>query len=643
MYQQSSARKRPYSVPLISILAATFLLSGMNAGAQALEEIIVTAQKREQNVQDIDIAITVFSGDQIRELGWVDSTQVPDQTPNVQLVQPNSRQSFGFSVRGVLQVDFADHQEHPTAVYVDEAYISQASASGFQLFDLERIEVLRGPQGTLWGRNATGGAMAFTTRKPSQEFDGYVEGKYGTENNVGLEFAIGGGITDRMSVRFSGKSNSHDPYATNLVGEDQFDDETYSLRGQALYEFSDKVSLLVNGRYSSSDLIDGAAHTQPASFDPANGFGFERGPNEVTTNLGVANAVNCPGCDFFGWAEPDGEDRVVSHDFIGFSDLDTWGAGARLDWDFGGFDFVSITDFSHVEKEYIEDSDNTPFPVLETFLGNDADQFSQEIRFSGESERLRWVAGAYYLRIRGDYGTGVTLRSDVETIGAEPSPQTVGSISPADSLVDPTAPLAPCFGGGQFPDLPQTCGLQPTSHPEGVLLASGFWEQETDSFSLFGQTEYDLTPELTLTTGLRWINENKEFDYSFLLDIWPDSVFVNSTNQLLQRNFLAPTAPGLFLVSFNQASAGDLADYDEDLWSVKVGLDWRVNDDLLTYFTFNRGTKGGGFNGSAVGDSLRPEQIPFDEEVLYAYEIGFKQTLADNRFRPETGMVGLSR
>ena len=633
MYQQTAGQTRPYSVTLISILAATFVMPVMNAGAQELEEIIVTAQRRDQNLQDVDIAITVFSGDQMRELNWINSTQVPDQVPNVQLVQPNSRQSFGFSVRGVLQVDFADHQEHPTAVYVDEAYVSQASAGGFQLFDLEQVEVLRGPQGTLWGRNATGGAISFTTVKPSQEFDSYLEGRIGTESNVGLEGAIGGGVTDRMSLRLSGMYNQHDPYASNAVGEDQFDDDTLSFRGQALYEFSDKVSLLVNARYMSSDVIDGAAYTQPASFDESTGFGFQRGPNEVSTNLGVANAVYCPGCDFFGWAEPTEEDRNVSHDFIGFSDLETYGAGIRLDWSADNFDFVSITDFAHTEKEYMEDSDNTPFPVLETFLGNDADQFSQEFRFSGGSESFRWVAGLYYLNIEGDYGTGVTLRSDVEPIGAEPSPQNVGSISPADSLVDPTMPDAFCFGGGQFADLQQTCGLQPTSHPEGILLASAFFEQKTDSYSIFGQTEFDLTDALTLTTGFRWIDENKEFDYDFLLDIWPDTVMVNSTNQLLQRNFLAPSAPGLRLVDFDQNSAGELADYDEDLWSVKIGLDWRVNDDLLAYFTFNRGTKGGGFNGSAVGDSLRPEQFPFDEEVLLAYEIGFKQTFADNRFR----------
>ena len=106
---------------------------------------------------------------------------------------------------------------------------------------------------------------------------------------------------------------------------------------------------------------------------------------------GLQPSVDCPGCDYFGWKEPDDGRRNVSHDFIGFSDLHTWGGGARLDWDAGNFDFVSITDWYHVDKEYMEDSDGTPYPVLETFLANNVEQFSQEIRISGETDSFRWV------------------------------------------------------------------------------------------------------------------------------------------------------------------------------------------------------------------------------------------------------------
>jgi len=631
MYQQTTGQTRPCSAPFISILAAALLLTGLSAGAQVLEEIVVTAQKREQNLMDVGIAITALTGEQVRELGMRDTTWIPDMAPGVQLVQPNSRQSYGFAVRGVLQVDFADHQEHPTAVYVDEAYVSQASASGFQLFDLEQVEVLRGPQGTLWGRNATGGAISFTTNKPTQEFEAYAEARYGSYDNVGFEAAIGGGISEKVSVRFSGTGNWHDGYAENTVGPDTFDDNTASLRGQVLFEISDDVTLLINGRGSYSELIDGALLILPSSYDPETGFGYIRGPDEVTDNplagdleAGLQPSVDCPGCDYFGWKEPDDGRRNVSHDFIGFSDLHTWGGGARLDWDAGNFDFVSITDWYHVDKKYMEDSDGTPYPVLETFLANDVEQFSQEIRISGEAERFRWVAGGYYLRIRGDYGTGITLRSDVESIGAWPSPRDRGSIVPPDGLIGAVGTEIPCFGAGGFEDLPQTCGAQPTSHDAGIFLVSGYWEQDTDSYSVFAQTEFDLTSQLTLTTGFRYIDENKELDYINLYDIWPAGE---------PRGFLAPVEPAAFATVFNKDSAGNLAEYDEGLWSAKVGIDWQVNDDLLTYFTFNRGVKGGGFNGPAEGYNLRPEQFPFKEEVLKAYEIGFKKTLADNRWR----------
>lgn len=631
MYQQTPGQRRPFSVSLISILAATLLLTGVNAGAQVLEEIVVTAQKREQNLMDVGIAITALTGEQVRELGMRDTTWVPDMAPGVQLVQPNSRQSYGFAVRGVLQVDFADHQEHPTAVYVDEAYVSQASASGFQLFDLEQVEVLRGPQGTLWGRNATGGAISFTTNKPTQEFEAYAEARYGSYDNVGFEAAIGGGISEKVSVRFAGTGNWHDGYAENTVGPDTFDDNTASLRGQVLFEISDDVTLLINGRGSYSELIDGALLILPSSYDPETHFGYIRGPDEVTDNplagdpeAGLQPSVDCPGCDYFGWKEPDDGRRNVSHDFIGFSDLHTWGGGARLDWDAGNFDFVSITDWYHVDKEYMEDSDGTPYPVLETFLANDVEQFSQEIRISGETDSFRWVAGGYYLQIRGDYGTGITLRSDVESIGAWPSPRDRGSIVPADGLIGAAGTEIPCFGAGGFEDLPQTCGAQPTSHDAGIFLVSGYWEQDTDSYSVFAQTEFDLTSQLMLTTGFRYIDENKELDYFNLYDIWPAGE---------PRGFLAPVEPAAFTTVFNRDSAGNLAEYDKGLWSAKVGIDWQVNDDLLTYFTFNRGVKGGGFNGPAEGYNLRPEQFPFKEEVLKAYEIGFKQTLADNRLR----------
>ncbi len=614
MHQSSSERAR--SITLISIVAAAVFLTGMNVGAQVMEEVVVTAQKREQNVQDVGIAVTALSGDQITALGYEKSTMVFDMAPGVQLVQPNSRASYGVSIRGVIQTDFADHQEHPVSIYVDEAYISQSSGAGFQLFDLERVEILRGPQGTLYGRNATGGTVSFVTKKPSQEFDAYVQAKYGSYDNKGVEFAIGGGITESISARFSGNGNWHDPFAENRVASDLFDDNAGAFRAQVLMEINDDVSLLVNGRGAYSEVVDGGADTEGGNINPANGFGFERSELEFH-NSPVPGTTQCPGCDHFGFNEPDEDPFTLSHDVVGFADLHTWGGGARLEWDnlFDGIDFVSITDWSHVDKTYQEDSENTPVFGLNFFLENNAQQFTQEIRFNGEMENFRWLAGFYYLKIRGEYGAGFTIGPTV--FG--------GGFLPADALASPPGTPAPCFGA-IFTDLTNTCGFQPTTHPEGTLLLQNSWEQNTDSYSLFFQTEFDLHPQLTMITGFRWIEEQKDFNFQSMLSTWDERIPD-------QQDRLHTQAIGSLIYAFSEDSAGTLANYNKGLWSAKAGLEWNVNDDLLTYFTWNRGVKGGGFNAALAADTLRPQQVPFDEEVLKAYEAGFKLSLYENKIR----------
>jgi len=624
MYQQPTVQPRLFSIPLISILAATFLLTGVNVGAQVLEEIIVTAQKREQNIQDVAISITALSGEQMRALGYTTATEVPNMAPGVILVQPNSRGSYGVSMRGVIQTNFSDHQEHPVSLYVDEAYISQGSGAGFQLFDLERVEILRGPQGTLYGRNATGGAMSFITKKPSQEFDAFFSTKYGSFNNTGFEGAIGGGISENTSARLSAQGNWHDGYAKNRIGTDQYNDNSFAVRGQMLIDFNDDVSLTLNGRGAVSEVIDGVADTLPGDYRDSDEAGFIRGKDTITTHPlagspGIPGSTDCLGCDYFGYVEPDEDPYTNSHNTIGWSDMHTWGAGARLEWETDSFDIVSITDWYQIDKDYYEDSDNTPILALNTFIANEAEQFSQEIRISGESERMRWVGGFYYLNIDGDYGSGFTVDSTQEILE--------GGNIPADGLIDSAEhlfPFIPCFGGAntQFTD---TCGLQPTSHGQGTFAIQSTWNLKTESYSFFGETELDLSDSLTLTGGIRLIQEEKVIDFK---NTW--ALF----NRDVGVDFLGDANVGQVRYVFGEdTAAGSLAKYDELLWAGKIGLDWQVNDDLMTYFTINRGVKGGGFNAPDEPEAVLPEDIPFKAEVLIAYEVGFKASVLDGRMR----------
>ena len=145
-----------------------------------LEEIIVTAQKRAQNSQDVGIAMSAVPATDLADLGAVTASDITKAMPAVVLTQPNGPASFSLSIRGVTQNDFADHQESPAAIYVDDVYVSQMSGLAFSMYDMDRVEVLRGPQGTLFGRNATGGLANFVTRRPSDD-DGYVNVSFGAQ------------------------------------------------------------------------------------------------------------------------------------------------------------------------------------------------------------------------------------------------------------------------------------------------------------------------------------------------------------------------------------------------------------------------------------------------------------------------------
>ena len=145
-----------------------FLYIPINASTQILEEIVVTAQKRVQNIQDVGIAVSALSGEQLSALGFIESTEIAAMTPGVHVSASSAGQTRQFSIRGVTQNDYSDHTEAPNAVYVDEGYLVAPQGQVFALFDLERVEVLKGPQGTLFGRNATGGLAHFITRKPTR-------------------------------------------------------------------------------------------------------------------------------------------------------------------------------------------------------------------------------------------------------------------------------------------------------------------------------------------------------------------------------------------------------------------------------------------------------------------------------------------
>jgi len=226
--------------------------------AQVLEEITVTAQKREQSVQDVGIAMSAFSGEQMEQLGYDNAQQVTAMAPGVSTVQPNGEANYAIAMRGVAASDFTTNVESPIALYLDEVYISQMSGAGFALFDMERVELLRGPQGTLFGRNATGGLAHYLSKKPTQDFGGYLKGTIGDYEQYKVEGAVGGGITDTLSARFSASANQADGYVNNrFTGTDLNNADDQSYRLQFLWSPTEDLDILLSGRKAEQDIDTG--------------------------------------------------------------------------------------------------------------------------------------------------------------------------------------------------------------------------------------------------------------------------------------------------------------------------------------------------------------------------------------------------
>jgi iron complex outermembrane receptor protein len=359
-----------------------------------LEQVIVTAQKRPQAAQTAPVAITAISGDSLVKAGVQTSNDIADMTSGLKISPVFGTGNIpNIAIRGVGLNDFRDYNESPSAVYVDEVYKGALASLDFQLFDVGRVEVLKGPQGTLFGRNATGGLIHYITQKPTYEFESFVRGSGGSYGDLNLEAAIGGPITESVATRLSVMMRRNDGIQQNQNtapgAEDANQVDLKAVRGQLNFDISKGSSLLVSVESSSNRNKGGNPYRYAPSFIGSDGLAqVDEANRNVVVGTSNLNDINVsPGL-------------YVNSDY---------NAGtARLNVGLGGVELISITNAQNFKKRQRQDCDSAPADFCFTLFDSNTHQFSQEFRLEGGGAALKWNVGLYYFDLKTDGSQALT-------------------------------------------------------------------------------------------------------------------------------------------------------------------------------------------------------------------------------------------
>lgn len=599
-----------------SALALVLALAWMSQPAYSqdsvwLEEVVVTAQKRAESVQDVPIAINAIVGDQLDALGVRDTDDLVTLFPNLSL-QNNSSINTGVTIRGVGTNNWHITGLHAVGQYQDEVSLFSPFTSRLALFDMERVEVLRGPQNTLFGRNTTGGAVNYISRKPSTEgVEGYAFTNLGNEGRVDVEGALNIPFGDSAALRIAGQTVNRDGIFNNAFnGRKMGDIERNSGRVQLLVNLSDSTEVLINGHVGynrsgripskaiglwapdSPNVVDGVATPDalvrapidcPSLLEGGSGQ-FERGSNCLTVLPFTGGRTESPTLD--GW-------RNVQDGAPDRANVDFEGGFLRVTHETDSMSIVSITAYDEMKVEYNQTlSGNSTGQGFMPGQSGHTEVFSQELRLTSTDDgAFRWIAGGYYSRDDSRLAT-IIYRTDN---GAAP------------------------FG----------------------IVPSIAIDQEVEVWSGYGQVEYDFADKMTLTLGLRYTDDRKNGNSAARVAAKTD----NGTP------FGAPLGLSTY-ISLDEFDQITIAAADgsrpcpppvgglpcrSDIpvrqvlkeWGGKAGIDYRFTDNIMGYASYSRGFKSGAFDTRALAAFQGTADQPTEAEFLDAYETGIKTTLAD--------------
>jgi iron complex outermembrane receptor protein len=577
---------------LLACLPGTQLWAQTEEPATSLEEVLVTAQKREQNIQDVPIALDAVSRDAIIAQRISGPDDLIKMLPNLSLKTASAVNS-GFAIRGVGTQNFHLTAQQAVGLYFDEVSQVTPFTSQLGLFDMERIEVLRGPQNTLFGRNTTGGAVNFITRRPDpvDGNNGYINVNLGNFGKIDGEGAVGFALGEHFAMRLAAQSQNRDGVFTDVESGDKIGSTSkQSARLGLAWEPSESTNAWLSLHYGKSDP--------------------ERVPRKATGRFLADNATTCPNHDD-GASQFDGASACFARNKTGVPynpSLDGWrdahdaanntalveleGALLKVEHDFGPMTLASLTGYDDVEQHLADESGGLPYIQFQALQQGDYQTFSQELRLTSNDEgRVKWIGGLYYTHENDHFAT--TARNNA-----------VG---------------------------PPTLSVVPTS----------IMNQRGDVYSAYGQIDVAFTERFNMNVGLRYTDDSKTGDTTVVAMFDTDTGLATGTRLpmdfLYSRDFVLahedsfPTlcAPGVVPCS------GPWKQVKQDYSKTggKLGFDFHFNDDVMGYASYSRGFKAGAFDVRAQAVLLGTGDLPVKPEELDAYEIGLKSQFLDRRMK----------
>ncbi len=568
------------------------LLVPARVQAQALEEVLVTANRRSESIQDIGSAITAFSEDSLAARSIYDLTEVANYTPGVNIA--NYQTETSIFMRGIGTPAIIAGNDNSVATYVDDVYLSRAAAIGPAFFDVERVELLRGPQGTLYGRNATGGAVKIVTNGPTEEFESELRASYGNYNATRVSAAVSGPLSDSIRGRAAVLYDARDGYST-VIGpvaagspwDDVDDRDALTVRLQLEMDLSDTALLRLSADHFEQD-------DQSAVFYYASAGYADEIPDWYGTREG---AVTAPYFAFksAGRATDVASRRVYSDVDYGV-DTSLWGVSARLEMTVGDLDLMAVAAHRETEPSLQNEFDTSDAFVNVYQRAEDHEQQSLEIQLSSPADgRFQWIAGASYFQeeniitnnIFGDFWEPILTHGLLDL-------QAAGVIPPFPVVI---------------PQTPYCCDL----HLNGA--------QESEAWAVYLDTDFALTDRLTLSIGGRYSDEERDGRQDFeLLVLSPgegeDLRF--APNVQLFPDAVSDSRDGVVPDPFGFVVAPVEGPSSFDDFTPKVALEFRSSDELLLYASAQEGFKSGGYN---IGSSQRN---PFLPESIRGFEAGAK-------------------